>query len=166
MSQQGAVIDSLEFARQGGHLTGCIAPGELVRLADVLSDDDGELQYVVTGETDGNGKPFLTVAIDGSINLRCQRCLGPLTYTVRVRSRLAQVEPGEEWPGDELENDSFDAMPSERALDVVGLCEDEILLALAIAPRHESCAPPEYEEKAESQSPFASLARLKRGQRN
>lgn len=166
MSQLGAVIDSLEFARQGGHLTGCVAPGELARLADVLSDGEGELHYAATGETDANGKPFLALAVDGSINLRCQRCLGPLTYTVRVRSRLMQVAPGEEWPEEELEDDAFDAMPSDRALDVVALCEEEILLALAIAPRHESCAPPEYKEEAQSQSPFTSLAGLKGSQRN
>lgn len=162
MSQQGMVIDSLEFARQGGKLEGRLKPGDLSRLADVLSDRDGELAFAVAGETDGDGKPFLLLEIDGALNLRCQRCLGALAFAVRIRSRLTLIEPGAAWPDEGLEDDSSDAVPLDRALDLLPLLEEEVLLALPIAPRHDACASPEYRDEAGSASPFAALARLKR----
>jgi len=54
-----------------------------------------------------------------------------------------------------------------RALDLIGLIEDELLLALPLVPRHDVCPQPlkvqddaePFEERAH---PFAALCSLKR----
>jgi uncharacterized protein len=46
-------------------------------------------------------------------------------------------------------------------LDLTPLLEEEILLALPIAPRHERCEPPAAAAASKEASPFAQLARLK-----
>lgn len=166
MSRRDMVIDSLKFAREVAELDGPIVPGELPRLADVLFDQEGELLFSLTGGKDQSGKPGLDLRVGGRLNVRCQRCLGALSFPVQVRKWLALISQGEEWPEEDLETDETDALAADSAMDVISLVEDEILLALPIAPRHEACSPPEHREGAAAASPFASLAQLKRDGRN
>ncbi len=156
-----AVIDSLEFARQGGRLRGQVPVAELTRLADVLAATDGTLAWELSGERDGDGKSWLRLQVSGALELRCQRCLGPMAFAVAVGSRLLLVPPGGAWPEDELEDDAFDAIAAERELAVVPLVEEEVLLALPLAPRHEKCEPPVAVADEQEPSPFAVLAKLK-----
>ncbi|MBI3141096.1 MAG: DUF177 domain-containing protein [Rhodocyclales bacterium] len=166
MSQQGMVIDSLEFARQRRMLSGRLELGALPRLGEMLFDAAGALDFSVAGETAG-GESFLALSVDGTLRLVCQRCLGGLEHPVRIRSRLMLVAPGAPWPEDgqegALEDDSCDAIEAARELDLLPLLEEDILLALPIAPRHARCEPPRFSGGDDEASPFAKLAALKRG---
>ena len=73
-------IDSLDFARRGGELSGEVPVAELPRMADILADSAGKISYVVHGFTGKDGKPQLELILDGVCNLRCQRCLNALPY--------------------------------------------------------------------------------------
>jgi uncharacterized protein len=75
---------------------------------------------------------------------------------------LRLVGPGEVWPDDDLEDDSADAMEAEGTLAVLSLIEDEVLLALPIAPRHEKCQSPVRDEMEQGPSPFAALAAIRK----
>lgn len=165
MSQQGMVIDSLEFARQGGMLSGRLEFRQLTRLSDVLFDTDGGLDFAVAGEMTAKAvgeEHSLAVSVDGMLHLICQRCLGMLEHPVHIRSRLILMEPGAPWPDESLEDESGDAIEAGRELNILPLLEEEILLALPIAPRHAECEAPGNPAAAEEISPFAGLARLKR----
>lgn len=157
-----AVIDSLEFAREGDVLCGEVPVAALKRLADVLTDDAGSLHCELRGGRDREGKSFLGLRAEGNLNLRCQRCLSPLPFRLEVDSRLLLVAPGEEWPDDELADDGMDAIEAGREQAVLPLIEDEVLLALPIAPRHEDCRPPQAAGAEQRPSPFAVLAGLKK----
>lgn len=165
MSQRGMVIDSLEFARRHETLSGRLQLGTLPRLAEMLFDASGSLDYQVSGETAG-GEAFLAVRLEGSLLLTCQRCLGALQFVLSVRSRMMLVEQGAPWPDDGqvggLEDETCDAIDASRELDLAPLLEEEILLALPIAPRHERCDPPVVATAPNEASPFAQLARLRR----
>ena len=165
MSQRGMVIDSLEFARRHGTLSGRLELNTLPRLTEVLFDASGSLDYEVSGETAG-GEAFLAVRLEGALPLTCQRCLGELVFALSVHSRMMLVEPGSAWPDDGqvggLEDEACDAIEASRELDLTPLLEEEILLALPIAPRHERCEPPVAVKDSKEASPFAQLARLKR----
>ena len=54
-----------------------------------------------------------------------------------------------------------DAIELDGELDVLALVEDEILLALPIAPRHQVCDAPQPEGGTSKESPFAALASLR-----
>lgn len=159
------IIDSLEFARRHETLAGRLRLDEMPRLADTLFDAAGRLDYEVTGETDGRNA-FLTVRLDGVLSLNCQRCLGALTHALSQRSRIMLVERGAPWPEDSqvggLEDEACDAIEALCELDLVPLFEEEILLALPIAPRHERCELPSMAAVSRQTSPFAQLAALKR----
>jgi len=158
----GAVIDSLEFARTGGVLERSVGLDELPRLADLLSTTAGRLSIRLEGWRDGEGKSWLQLAIAGEPVLCCQRCLGGVKFPLLINSRLQLMAPGEDWPDDDLVDDSADAIAAERALAVRSLIEDEVLLALPIAPRHEQCESPPANASQQGSSPFAALAALKK----
>ncbi|MCX7149248.1 MAG: YceD family protein, partial [Rhodocyclales bacterium] len=158
----GTVIDCLEFARSGGVLDRNVGLDELPRLADLLTTTAGVLSIRLEGWRDKQGKSWLQVDIAGEPVLRCQRCLGGVKFPLGIRSRLQLIAPGEEWPDDDLVDDSADAIEAEKALVVLPLIEDEVLLALPIAPRHEQCESPSANACGQGPSPFAVLAALKK----
>lgn len=154
----GTVIDCLEFARDGAVLERRVGLDELPRLADVLVTRADRLSVRLEGWRDRQGKSWLHLAIAGELVLHCQRCLDAVRFPLAIDSRLQLIAPGEEWPDDELVDDSADAIAAERALSVVSLVEDEVLLALPIAPRHEGCDSPPTKAGARDMSQFAALA--------
>jgi len=179
MSQQGVVINSLEFARQQNTLSGQLELGALPRLADVLFDKGvesggkvagGKVDFRLAGVAAvkiGGAKSedhALKLEVDGVLYLICQRCLGALEYPICIRRRLVLVKPGSSWSDDdlELEDDGSDEIEASRELQVAALVEEEILLALPIAPRHETCVAPGNTAASRESSPFATLAQLKR----
>jgi uncharacterized protein len=161
MSAQ-AVIDSLEFARTGQTLRGSLAVPALSRLRDSLADDVGEVEFVVNGGRDSRRRPVLTLEISGRLHLQCQRCLGPLEFALRLYNTLLLVGASEAAAGN-LDDEDAEWIEASSALDVAALVEDEIILGLPYAPRHEEGAcqhggsaggPPD--------AAFAKLAALKR----
>lgn len=169
MQLSDVYIDSLEFARGGRRMAGVVAVDTLRRLADVLADDRGDLNWSVRGEvaTDnvGQRQAYLVIEVSGEISLACQRCLTALPFRLSIDSRLLLVPPGKPWPEEDLEDatdespDPIEALVEQPLLDLV---EDEVLLALPIAPRHESCSVPAHDDGKAAASPFAKLAQLKK----
>lgn len=158
----GTVLDCLEFARSGGVLERSVGLAELPRLADVLVTSEGFLSVRLEGWRDDAGKSWLQVDIAGEPVLCCQRCLGGVKFPLAISSRLQLIAPGEDWPDDDLVDDSADAITAEKALAVLSLVEDEVLLALPIAPRHEQCEAPSANATGHGASPFAALADFKK----
>jgi uncharacterized protein len=157
-----SVLDGLEFARHGRCLSGRIPLASMPRLADVLVDDSGEVDCEVVGEVDREGNAFLVVQVDGSVGLRCQRCLETVVELLRINSRLLLVRPGQAWPDEELVEDGFDAVEAGKEMALLPMVEEEVLLALPIAPMHESCQPPMARSGEQVPTPFAVLAKLKK----
>jgi len=162
MQLSNVLIDSLEFARGERRMAGVVPVRSLQRLADVLADAEGELSWVVRGEFGEDRKPFLVIEVTGEIRLICQRCLAGLPYDLDIESRLLLVPPGRPWPDEDLEDDSADPIEALEQQPLLALVEDEVLLALPIAPRHESCATPGFDDGRAAASPFATLAQLKK----
>jgi len=131
-------IDSLEFARLGKTLSGEVAVGELPRLADLLFSDIGSVRYSIRGSQVGD-RAYLLLELSGSCHLRCQRCLNDLPYPVEISSRLQLLEDLED--ADLVLDDTTDesdGIEASREQDVLDLVEDELLLSLPFAPKHEA----------------------------
>jgi uncharacterized protein len=167
MSGQGStqtVIDSLEFARVGQTLRGKLPLPGMSRLKDSLADELGSVEFEVTGGQDARSRPILTVAVRGTLQLRCQRCLEALSHPLHVLNTLLLVAAGTAAAG-ELDDEDVEWIEASRELNVANLVEDEILLSLPYAPRHEegACrlAGSAISDKAAG-SAFAALAALKR----
>ncbi|TAN71553.1 MAG: DUF177 domain-containing protein [Gallionella sp.] len=158
------LIDCLDFARNGRQTSGKVPVAGLARLLDVLENPQGFFGYTVQGGVDKQGNPYLDVSVAGICRLRCQRCLGGLDYPVHLDSRLLLRDQA---GLDALDTDEeeFDSILADAKLDVLDMLEEEILLSLPIAPRHELGACQAEDGKnvhKEEKNPFAALAKLKR----
>ncbi len=160
MSQR-IVINSLTFGREAGLLEGKLQIAGLARVLDLLADSAGHLAYRVKGKVGARNRSQLWLELDGTLSLCCQRCLEGVEYPLEMRSLLEFVDDEDELTQEEIEDDSKDFLLTQKELDVMALIEDEIILALPVAPCHESCATPEIEHGAVNLSPFSVLTGLK-----
>ncbi|NKF22482.1 YceD family protein [Solimonas marina] len=110
-----------------------------------------------------HGRQMLSGTIDGELTLRCQRCEGPMPWTLHVDVDLRLVETEEEEAAALHEADPY--LVQDDSLPLQEVVEDEILLALPMLPRCESCenivqaAPQEDRDEAvrREPNPFAAL---------
>ena len=160
-------IDSLDFAENGREINGEVPLADLPRLLDVLENPEGFLSYTVRGGVDRQGVPLLYINVAGSCRLRCQRCLNGMDYTVQIDARLllrdqAALDALDDNVTDESEEE-FDSILTDARMDVLNLIEEEILLSLPIAPKHEpdACQMSGDVGHKDAKHPFATLAKLK-----
>ena len=162
-------INSPDFARNGREISGEIPVAEFPRLHDMLESRQGILSYKILGGVDRQGSRFLDVSVTGQCRLRCQRCLEGMDHPVRIETRLMLRDQASLDALDDNvaggEEEEFDSILADAHLDVLNLLEEEILLSLPIAPRHEAgaCrAAAGKNTQMEEQHTFAVLANLKR----
>ena len=155
------LIDSIDFASNGRELRGEIPVERLSRLDDILGSTHGTLTYEVRGLREGD-RYMLEVALSGVFHLRCQRCLGELTYPLDMVSRL-QLVSADQLGEIEANDDDVDCIEASSQMDVLELIEDELLLGLPFAPKHSDGACSQSPEGLEqSANPFSVLAGLKK----
>ena len=160
MSQR-IVIDSLSFAREARVLQGELPVAGFERIQDGLTQNVGVIRYRIEGRLGKRNRPQLHLQLDGVLSLCCQRCLEGVEYSLQVSNVLEFVDNEDELTQEEIEDDSRDFLPAQSEVDVVALIEDEIILDLPSAPRHESCVLPASEQDAPEDSPFAVLKGLR-----
>ena len=163
--RDGPAIDSIAFARDADELRATLAVGDLPRLQDMLFDQSGEISYHLAGAVDQQGVASLRLHVSANLVMTCQRCLGPLDFSLDATRKFELVpetqslgDPAEE-PGD------VDRIPATAKLDVVALVEEETILCLPMVALHNAaeCSSPLAEvERTDKQSPFSSLSTLKR----
>ena len=168
-------LDVAAFAKSDDALLeGAWPLAELERLVSstVAHDEVTPVTWRARGELRAvrGGQPQVWLHTEAStrVMLECQRCLMPVAADVTAQRSFLFVH-GEDTAA-ELDSDSEDdVLALTRSLDVRELIEDELLLALPIVPRHDTCPQPllasEPEPAAEEEAPhpFAALAALKRG---
>jgi uncharacterized protein len=130
-----AHIDSMQFAKTGGVLSGSLTADRLPRLRDSLARDDVAVQYRISGLTVA-GRPSLRVEATAQVWLICQRCLEAYPLTLELDETLPIARTAEQVSYWEDQDPLLDALVAESALDVAMLVEDEVLLGLPVAPRH------------------------------
>jgi uncharacterized protein len=93
----------------------------------------------------------------------CQRCLQP--FSARLDIDRAFRFAATEAQAEALDADSEDdVLALTVPFDLIGLIEDELLLAWPLVPRHEQCNQPPHRagtDPAAAGGPFAALAALK-----
>lgn len=155
------ITDAFLFAKNGHILEGTLPISGFDRLHDLLAEVSGEIAYRIEGAMGGQSEALLQLRVTGVLHLVCQRCLGAVFFNLDVDNLLELVPQGVELSQEELEDDTRDFLPVARELSVVEFVEDEILLSLPVAPRHENCSLPGAADAGERINPFATLAGLK-----
>ncbi len=119
---------------------------------------------------DGSQRPALQLRASTTLPLTCQRCLGQVMTPVDIDRHFVFM-PDEDTAAALDDASDDDLLALEDHLDLYGLIEDELLLALPLVPRHEQCpekvqlgvADADFDAGAEERPhPFAALAALKK----
>jgi len=159
------VIDAFDFCRISGSREGVTPVAEMTRLTKDCADTSGSIAWKIVGGTSKLGYPQLTLSVNGTVQLVCQRCLTPYAYEIASSTVLMLGKDDEH--ADEIEeiinDESIDVIVGSRSMDAMALIEDEALLALPQVPKHEVCPSTGQLDalKTEKKSPFAALKDLK-----
>ena len=151
-------IDGSRFAAEGGVVTGTLGIEHLPRLVE-MGCEGAMLQYAVRGGQDAERRATLTVETIGKLRVVCQRCLGQVELPLDLTSTLELAGTQTEIDTADDERDRVLAAP---AMDIAALVEDEAILALPMAPVHRRCETDDVAVSGTPQSPFASLAALRK----
>ena len=155
------VIDGFEFASAGATQQGIWPLKELPRLRDMLANDAGEVAYEITGVRDERGRPGLRLKVRGTLTLRCQRCLEPMQFEVNTDETLVLAATLAEIHAEPADAHAADRVVAGKEMALGALIEDELILALPFAPRHEDCSAGGIgEDRDAGNSPFAGLRGL------
>jgi uncharacterized protein len=154
------VIDGFEFASAGATKQGVWPLRDFPRLRDMLATDAGEVRYEIRGKRDERGRPALRLRVNGTLGLRCQRCLEPMPFEVRTDETLVLAATLDEIHAEPADAHAPDRVVAGKEMALRELIEDELILAVPYAPRHEDCAPALAGDEVERVSPFAGLRGL------
>ncbi len=162
MSPQGLLVDPFGLAREASEISESRPVAGFERLVASLFEPSGTLDFSVRGRVDRDDKHWLELSVSGTLVVQCQRCLEALEWPLQVSNLLLLVKEGQVPPDDEMLEDDWDCLPAGGRLDLLALVEDEALLNLPFAPRHEGCSAPSRTDGGERTSPFAGLAQLRK----
>jgi uncharacterized protein len=147
------------LADHGVRLCGSFAVSGMARLRDCLAEAEGAVAAEFAFFRDEVGRRFGEGAISVTVRVQCQRCMEPMDLALRSEIKVqlmegaatAQLRPGyEAWA------------PGGGPVSLIQFVEEELLLALPMAPMHdeEQCvAGPwqQYLKEPAGARPFADL---------
>jgi uncharacterized protein len=151
------IIDGYEFATSRSRLSGVWPIADFARIRSLLSSDAGTIEYALEGMPDAQDRPALHLTIRGALQLRCQRCLAPLEFPLQIHAVLVLARSQAEIDALPVEAEGPDWVVATKAMELHELLEDELLLAVPYAPRHEHCAAQARAGTAAPVSPFSEL---------
>jgi uncharacterized protein len=133
------------------------------RLIPLLSSSAGVAKAHI-GFSRNRGHVVATVQASADLGVTCQRCLADFTLPVSGESQVALI--GDEAEADKVPEDLESALAIEGRIRLRELVEEELLLALPAAPRHEqgecgeTAAVAAEPAPVPTQRPFAALGEL------
>lgn len=170
-------LDVRRFAEEGGDIDASEHLRSFQRL--VAETQDADLDRNVRWHARGellnpqhvHPQVWMHLEAQAVMPLVCQRCLHPVDVPVQVH-RSFRFVADEATAAAEDDTAEEDLLALSRSFDVLELVEDELLMEMPVAPRHDVCpedvkmsvADPDFEAAAaERENPFAVLGRLKQG---
>lgn len=169
------VIDAFDCSRLKERREGEVVISSLARLfAETVTETSAKntaaaasLHWSILGGVDAYGHPQLLLSVAGTVRLMCQRCMAPFDFVIASESSLllARSEAHADEIEAALEDDSVDVIVGLKALNLLELIEDEALLAIPLAPKHDVCpehATSDVLESTKKPSPFDVLKEFKR----
>ena len=154
------LIDGFEFAQAGSRLSGDWPVSEFPRLRGELHSERGALHFELEGVPEEQGRPALRLRVTGVLDLACQRCLELLEHPLRADALLLLYAGEREFAALPVDAEGPEPILAAKEMAVRDLIEDEVLLAIPYAPRHEWCESRAGAEIAPRRKPFAGLRGL------
>jgi uncharacterized protein len=162
------IINNLEFAQKQQEIADNFAPEALNRLAETLAltGENAHLaviNFTLTGDIKRFRQPSLHLHINSRLPVICQRCLEEMLIDLDLNfDYLLSDKAVNELEGNLQDSDETDWLEINAEMDVRELVEDELLLAMPIAPAHEASCSKLTMQSGEKPNPFAVLKSLKK----
>jgi uncharacterized protein len=153
-------INNVKFARSAQKLSGEINLGTVARIQEI-GEFQGVVKYTLQGEVDRLNRPALVLSIYGIISALCQNCLHSLDISIENQTQITVFFNEDQLDAalfSESESDVVDGVLAEDEFDVMQLVEDEVIMLLPCAAKHDSCIGLSYHDKVES--PFNILKQI------
>ena len=155
MTQKSLIINNLEFSKNQLTLSDTLALVQLPRLVEILANTDKtQVQFQLSGTGKQFRQPSLHLTIEANLAVTCQRCLDEMLVNLNLNfdylisnTEISEAE----------ENDEIDWLEENHEMDVSELIEDELLLALPIAPTHAHDCSKLSTQSGDKPNPFAVL---------
>lgn len=172
-------LDVRRFAEEAGVLSGTTPLGDYERLREEAEGElqDREVRWEARGELRNPSRVapevWLQLRAAAVLPLACQRCLRPVDVPLEV-DRWFRFVADESQAAAEDDEAEEDLLVESRSFNLAELVEDELLMALPVVPRHDTCpepvkmsaADPDFEQAgAVRENPFAVLGQLKAGKK-
>lgn len=169
------LIDPLQLAEKQREFFGQVAISRMPRIKDSLSSDEGCFDLHLRFDKDESGQAYVRGELSGELQLVCQRCMQPMAWQLEAELCLAFVYS--ESQIEQLPERYEPFIIPDEAVKLLDLIEDEVILRLPQAPRHnnatcsagrgESAETPsakDHQSNLEQKrpNPFAVLEQLKR----
>jgi len=144
------VIDTVKFARNGREMIHSFSVEDLQRVKDIVGDFGEEIEAKLEGGVLKTGKPFIDLSIKANLPLTCQRCLELMNFELNSSTRFIIAFGKSELTDLSDEPDDVEFLIAEEDADVVAMVEEELLLRLPMAAKHEDgkCREPEWGNSA------------------
>lgn len=152
-------IDPLRAARQAQTLRGSIPSTAMARLAGNLAAPPEHPVWVDWRfGLDEHQRAWIEGTLRGEFSLVCQRCLQPMAWKVEAEVKVCFLPPGVD--DNDLEEEAI--LLDTPSVSLVELAEDELILALPIAPMHPRCPDNDrvMSPSPDNDNPFAVLKTL------
>lgn len=161
-----------KWADSGFEWQGEVAPTAFERLAAQLTTEHEQSKLQInTNLYRRNNVLHLALETTGEVWLNCQRCLQPMAiditdnYDIALLDDDSQVRIVNDEQDYLLLNEVISEQTPERLLPFKNLVEDEILLKIPMAAKHDDCEMAVEQvgdiPEEENENPFAALASLK-----
>ncbi len=139
------------------------------RLAELVIEAAGEATVSLHFGADQQGLRVMQGSIAAPVVMRCERCLKLMLVDVVADVNVGLVKNNEQVANLPGQYEPL-LLESDEPVSLAGLVEDELILSLPIAPRHEMDAvcvslddyTADDEPQEERKNPFAALAALKK----
>jgi uncharacterized protein len=150
-------IDNVDFAKKEQSLSGTVDAAKWKRASEMFEAISGNIHYSITGLVDQKNKPILKLVIYGKITTLCQNCLEKMDIDVDYHNSIPVYYTESDMDNALFGNESeySDGVLADAHFDIENFIEDELIMLLPIAPKHDACNTITYQDKPDS--PFSVL---------
>lgn len=161
---KSVLIHPVDFAKTKQQLQIELALIELdERVGSMLTETGGLCKVRLSGFVDERQRPSLDLTVETQLAVECQRCLKTMHYPLHSRSIIVLCKDEVSLNAVMEEDNDLDAILIESQIDIVQLVEDEIIMGLPFAPKHEHCnSAQKVQDLQTKDNPFAVLSALKK----
>ena len=131
-------IDNIDFSRKSREIRDIIRLSDFERLQDLCLNLEDSIAFVLRGFENKHREACLELFIEGKLDLICQRCSEKLEHTIFLKSGFLIKEETQLTDFQVDDHADYDLIEGSAKMDVLSLIEDEILLSMPGAPKHEN----------------------------